>query len=136
MSKKVYAEYGCTFDLRDFPFDQQTCTMNFSMASAKDTYIQLKTEEEDVMYQVCVRLCVLALVLVRTTQSPFKGDKMLLEFYMRKLWPEKGNLTTESGKSMVSINIHFRRELGNMVNTYFQVTGALTFYALKARDFY
>ena len=47
---------------------------------------------------------------------------MLLEFYMRELWPEEANLTTESGKSMVSINIHFRRELGTMVNTYFQVS--------------
>ncbi len=46
---------------------------------------------------------------------------MLLEFFMQDLWPDEANLTTESGKSMVSVNLLFHRELGNMVNTYFQV---------------
>ncbi len=48
--RKVYAEYGCTFDLRDFPFDDQRCTMNFTMDSAKANYIVLYPEE--INYQV------------------------------------------------------------------------------------
>ncbi len=52
LSRKVYAEYGCTFDLRDFPFDNQKCKMNFSMASAKASYIVLTTGRDDIKYHV------------------------------------------------------------------------------------
>ena len=52
VSRKYYAEYGCTFDLRSFPFDDQQCTMNFTMDSAKASYIKLVTEEKDITYQV------------------------------------------------------------------------------------
>ncbi len=52
---------------------------------------------------------------------------MLLEFFMQDLWPDEANLTTESGKSMVSVNLLFHRELGNMVNTYFQVRNRTNF---------
>ena len=38
---KVYAEYGCVFGLRNFPFDSQNCSMNFTMDSAKAEYIKL-----------------------------------------------------------------------------------------------
>ena len=41
MKTKVYAEYGCVFNLRNFPFDTQNCSMNFTVDSAKATYIQL-----------------------------------------------------------------------------------------------
>lgn len=50
LSRKYYAEYGCTFDLRSFPFDDQRCTMNFTMDSAKADYIVLKSE--NITYQV------------------------------------------------------------------------------------
>ena len=50
IARKYYAEYGCTFDLRSFPFDDQQCTMNFSMDSAKASYILLKPE--NITYQV------------------------------------------------------------------------------------
>lgn len=41
MKTKVYAEYGCVFNLRNFPFDTQNCSMNFTVDSAKARYIQL-----------------------------------------------------------------------------------------------
>ena len=41
MKHKVYAEYGCVFCLRNFPFDTQNCSMNFTMDSAKAEYIRL-----------------------------------------------------------------------------------------------
>ena len=50
MTNKMYVEYGCTFDLRSFPFDNQKCAMNFSMDSAKAKYIVLSPDE--VVYQV------------------------------------------------------------------------------------
>ena len=50
IAHKYYAEYGCTFDLRSFPFDDQQCTMNFSMDSAKASYILLKPDT--ITYQV------------------------------------------------------------------------------------
>ncbi len=56
LSKKVYVEYGCTFDLHDFPFDEQKCKMNFAMASAKDTYIVLTTNRDSVKYHVSQEL--------------------------------------------------------------------------------
>ncbi len=49
-------EYGCTFDLHDFPFDEQKCKMNFAMASAKDTYIVLTTNRDSVKYHVSQEL--------------------------------------------------------------------------------
>ena len=52
MMNKMYVEYGCTFDLRSFPFDSQKCAMNFSMDSAKAKYIVLSPNE--VVYQVTV----------------------------------------------------------------------------------
>jgi hypothetical protein len=51
MTNKMYVEYGCTFDLRSFPFDNQKCAMNFSMDSAKAKYIVLSPETP--VYQVC-----------------------------------------------------------------------------------
>jgi hypothetical protein len=50
MMNKMYVEYGCTFDLRSFPFDNQKCAMNFSMDSAKAKYIVLSPNE--IAYQV------------------------------------------------------------------------------------
>ena len=50
MMDKMYVEYGCTFDLRSFPFDSQKCAMNFSMDSAKANYIVLSPNE--IEYQV------------------------------------------------------------------------------------
>ena len=60
LSRKYYAEYGCTFDLRSFPFDDQMCTMNFTMDSAKASYIVLKPE--NITYQ---------------------GEILLLEFFIK-----------------------------------------------------
>jgi hypothetical protein len=51
IASKYYAEYGCTFDLRSFPFDDQMCTMNFTLDSAKASYLVLRTEE--ITYHVC-----------------------------------------------------------------------------------
>jgi len=42
LAKKVYAEYGCTFDLHAFPFDEQKCQMSFKMASAESKYVRLR----------------------------------------------------------------------------------------------
>lgn len=50
LARKYYAEYGCTFDLRSFPFDDQKCIMNFTMDSAKAEYIWLKSDK--ITYQV------------------------------------------------------------------------------------
>ena len=47
-----YTEYGCTFDLRSFPFDDQKCSMNFTMESANASYIELNVKEEDITYKV------------------------------------------------------------------------------------
>jgi hypothetical protein len=52
ISNVYYAEYGCTFDLRSFPFDDQKCTMNFTMESAKSEYIVLIPQNDVVLYQV------------------------------------------------------------------------------------
>ena len=97
ISNVYYAEYGCTFDLRSFPFDDQKCAMDFTMESAKASYIQLRPE--NVSYQ---------------------GDIMLLEFFIKDIYANDGPLKNGQGKSVVSVHIHFHRELGNMVNTYFQ----------------
>lgn len=53
IAQKYYAEYGCTFDLRNFPFDDQQCTMNFTMDSAKASYIVLKPDV--ITYQVTMK---------------------------------------------------------------------------------
>jgi hypothetical protein len=45
---------------------------------------------------------------------------MLLEFFIKSILFTTGPLLNDQGKSMVAIHIHFHRELGNMVNTYFQ----------------
>lgn len=50
----------------------------------------------------------------------FQGEILLLEFFIKDISTHPFPLTTDSGKSMVSIFIKFHRELGNMVNTYFQ----------------
>lgn len=99
ISRKYYAEYGCTFDLRSFPFDDQQCTMNFTMESAKASYVALNITEHDITYQ---------------------GEILLLEFFIKDIFAHGRPLLTESGRSMVSVFIQFHRELGNMVNTYFQ----------------
>ena len=44
----------------------------------------------------------------------------MLEFFIKSISAIEMPLLTQSGKSMVSIVIRFHRELGNMVNTYFQ----------------
>ncbi len=43
-----------------------------------------------------------------------------MEFFIKKIAHHPEPLVTKSGKSMVSVYIMFHRELGNMVNTYFQ----------------
>lgn len=53
---------------------------------------------------------------------------MLLEFKTDDWFPDDGGMTDESGKSMISINIIFHRELGNMVNTYFQASQDSTYH--------
>ena len=35
------AEYHCTFNLRFFPFDDQTCTMEFKARTVTKNYLQL-----------------------------------------------------------------------------------------------
>lgn len=45
---------------------------------------------------------------------------MLLEFFIKNISASLNPIVTDTGKSMVSIYINFHRELGNMVNTYFQ----------------
>ena len=52
ISNVYYAEYGCTFDLRSFPFDVQKCSMNFTMESANASYIELHAGRQDVTYKV------------------------------------------------------------------------------------
>lgn len=49
-----------------------------------------------------------------------QGEILLLEFFIKNISAVETPLLTQSGKSMVSIVIRFHRELGNMVNTYFQ----------------
>ena len=52
--------------------------------------------------------------------NSFQGEILLLEFFIKNISAIETPLLTQSGKSMVSIVIKFHRELGNMVNTYFQ----------------
>ena len=54
ISKVYYTEYGCTFDLRSFPFDDQKCSMNFTMESANASYIELNVKEQDITYKVLI----------------------------------------------------------------------------------
>ena len=49
-----------------------------------------------------------------------QGEILLLEFFINNIAAHHEPLVTESGKSLVSVYIKFHRELGNMVNTYFQ----------------
>ena len=69
MMDKMYVEYGCTFDLRSFPFDSQKCAMNFSMDSAKANYIVLSPNE--IEYQVRANTFYLKLFYLLTKQRTY-----------------------------------------------------------------
>ncbi|CAB4058009.1 unnamed protein product [Lepeophtheirus salmonis] len=98
LARKVYVEYGCSFDLRRFPFDTQECTMNFTMDSAKSKYVILEAKEVN-----------------------YHGKIMLLEFFLQSIRPILFPISlTQSDKSMVIFEVVFHRESGNMVNTFFQ----------------
>ena len=113
-----YTEYGCTFDLRSFPFDDQKCSMYFTMESANASYIELNVNENDITYKVSFRVC---LTWTACTISSFQGEKVLLEFQISNKFGIAGRgLVNEQNKSYVAIQVEFHRELGNMVNTYFQ----------------
>ena len=39
--RRYYAEYHCTFNLRFFPFDEQTCKMEFKARTVTRQYLEL-----------------------------------------------------------------------------------------------
>ena len=52
-----------------------------------------------------------------------QGERVLLEFQISEIGiaaPQHVNAVNDQNKSYVAIEIEFHRELGNMVNTYFQ----------------
>ena len=62
MKVKIYAEYGCVYQLQNFPFDTQNCSMDFTMDTAKSEYIKLVPR--NISFQVTAFYCYNSKVVV------------------------------------------------------------------------
>lgn len=48
LSREYYQDYGCSFDLRYYPFDAQICKMVFEVQGKTDNYVRLVKSGEGI----------------------------------------------------------------------------------------
>ena len=90
------AEYSCTFNLRFFPFDGQTCIMEFKARTVTKNYLTLVPG-----------------IL------KYKGPKVLVEFIISNITMTTGIENTT--RSVVRIVVDFKRQyIYHMSQSYFQ----------------
>ena len=90
------AEYSCTFNLRFFPFDEQTCVMEFKARTVTKNYLTLVPG-----------------IL------KYKGPKVLVEFIISNIKMTTGIENTT--RSVVRIEVDFKRQyIYHLSQSYFQ----------------
>jgi hypothetical protein len=50
MSREYYQDYGCSFNLRYYPFDTQMCQMIFEMQGKTDNYVRFVKDGEGIEF--------------------------------------------------------------------------------------
>ena len=50
-SREYYQDYGCSFDLRFYPFDTQMCEMIFEIQGKTDNYVRFIKDGEGIEFR-------------------------------------------------------------------------------------
>ena len=92
---RVYSiRFFCEYDMRWYPFDEQTCNIQMVMDGVLDNYADLLSQD-----------------------LKFSGAKELTQYYVKRFIMEEGKINTK-GSVVVSITLG-RRLLGTFLTVYF-----------------
>ena len=94
--RRFYAEYHCTFNLRFFPFDEQTCKMEFKARTVTKQYLQLMPGT-----------------------LKYKGPKVLVEFVVSNVTMGFGRENVTRSEIRIVINLA-RQYTYHLTQSFFQ----------------